>query len=95
MAARQKGWFTSVADSLGLTGAAAAAAAAMEDAVYGSPSYGSSEEGEEYGAYRRVGRRQRGAARRPGYGSRGMEGGKVSADRALVPVAAARRVWER
>ena len=94
MAQRQQGWFTSVADSLGLSGAAAAAAAAMEEAVYGSPSYGSSGE-EEYGAYRRVGRRQRAAARRPGSGSRGQEGGKVLADRALVPVAAARRVWER
>ena len=87
---QQQGWFSFVADKLGINDAAARMAAAMEETVSGSASE------DEYSGYQRVGRRRR--ARQPdagSYGARGDNGGRVPADRALVPAAVARRRWEK
>lgn len=86
---QQQGWFQSIADKLGINEAAARMYASMDEAVTGGPE-------DEYSGYQRVGRRQR--TRRPdsgSYGARGDNGGRVPADRALVPAAVARRRWER
>lgn len=88
---QQQGWFSTIADKLGINGAAARMYASMDEAVYGSSS-----EDDEFAGYQRVGRRKR--AMRPDagtYGARGANGGRVPADRALVPAAVGRRVWER
>jgi ferredoxin len=92
LAQKQRGWFSQVAEKLGVADAAARAFASMSETVDGS--YSSSED--EYAGYKKVGRRRR--SRRPDvdtYGSRGDNGGRVPPDRALVPVVASRRVWER
>jgi len=67
----------------------------MQKAVNESVTGNASEE-EEYAAYRRVGRRQRFRTQKDAmYGSRGDNGGRVPADRAMVLAGSTRRVWER
>lgn len=88
---QQQGWFSQLADKLGITGATAWAYAAAEASTGG----GSSED--ELASYRRVGKRRRN--RRPypeAYGARGENGGGVPAERALVPVSASSsKPWQR
>lgn len=91
---RQTGWFSSFADRIGLSDAASKIYASMDATVNGNIS--SSDEEDSMMGYRRVGKRRR--ARRmesSGYGARGDNGGRVPADRALVPAAMGRKVWER
>jgi ferredoxin len=92
---QQQGWFSTIADKLGINEAAAKMYASMDEAVYGS-SMSSDDDSSEYAGYQRVGRRTR--AKRPdgeSYGARGANGGRVPDDRALVPASGSRRVWER
>lgn len=88
---KQSGWFGDLANKLGMADAAARMYAAMDAQVSGSSSE------EEYSGYQRVGRRRRvrQKERSSSYGARGDNGGRVPADRALVPVAARSKVWER
>lgn len=85
---QQQGWFQSIADKLGINDAAARMYASMDEVVSGGE--------DEYSGYQRVGRRKRSRTPDSGsYGTRGDNGGRVPAERALVPAAIARRKWER
>ena len=86
---QQQGWFQGIADKLGINDAAKRVYQSMDEIVSGSVD-------DEYSGYQRVGRRKR--TRKPdsgSYGARGENGGRVPADRALVPAAVGRRRWER
>lgn len=90
LAQKQYGWFDDLAKKFGIEDAATRLKQSMESSVMGSMS------DEEYDSYRRVGKRKR-TRRRDGdmYGSRGDNGGRVPSDRAIVPAAVGKRVWER
>ena len=95
---QQQGWFSSIADKLGINEAAAKIYASMDENLAGGSFSGtSSSEEDEYSGYQRVGRRRRTRTRRDdgNYGARGENGGRVPAERALVPVAVGRRAWEK
>lgn len=90
LARQQKGWFENVMAKLGMDDLGAKAFSAMNESVNGSGS------DEEYASYQKVGRRQR--RRRPDsvrYGTRGMNGGRVPEERALVHVGATFPPWKK
>lgn len=90
VAEQQASWFDAVADKLGINDAAAKIKAQVESTV------SSVDSEDEYSGYRQVGKRRRN--RQPAaatYGRRGPEGGYVPRERALVPVAAEKKRWER
>jgi len=78
---------------LGVADAAARMKQSVESSVTGSMSE------DEYDGYRKVGKRKRDKQKREAsgvYGSRGDNGGRVPADRAIVPAALGqKKVWER
>lgn len=87
---RQDGWFSTFAAKFGISNLSAAAAGAVNEAVFGSSD-------EEYASFNKVGRRRRSKQRVDGsYGARGgAGGGKVPRERALVPTGAPLRPWRR
>lgn len=90
LARQQRGWFEDVMSKLGIDELSAKAFASMNETIDSSYS------DDEYSAYQKVGRRQR--RRRPdatSYGSRGMNGGRVAQERALVHVGAALPSWKK
>jgi ferredoxin len=97
MKQQQGWWFSTIADKLGINEAAAKIYASMdENLAGGSYSSASSSEDDEFSRYQRVGRRRRSRTRDgENYGARGDNGGRVPSERALVPVAASRRAWEK
>ncbi|KAG7671360.1 hypothetical protein Ndes2526B_g02141 [Nannochloris sp. 'desiccata'] len=95
---QQGWWFSKVADKLGINEAAGKIYASMDENLNGGGRYSSasSSEEDEYSGYQRVGRRRRSRTRDgENYGARGDNGGRVPAERALVPVAVGRRAWEK
>lgn len=89
LANQQTGWFNEMAEKLGINDAAAKIKSQMEASVSGSESE------DEYSAYKRVGKRRRSRQPSTSYGARGQQGGYVPRERSLVPVAAAKKTWER
>ena len=93
LAQRQSGWFDDLVQKLGVADAAARMKQSVESSVTGSMSE------DEYDGYRKVGKRKRYKQKREAsgvYGSRGDNGGRVPADRAIVPAALGqKKVWER
>jgi ferredoxin len=94
---QQQGWFSTIADKLGINEAASKIYASMDENLNGGAINSSAScEEDEYSGYQRVGRRRRNRTRDgENYGARGDNGGRVPAERALVPVAVGRREWEK
>jgi curved DNA-binding protein CbpA len=94
---QQQGWFSSIADKLGINEAAAKIYASMDENLAGGSYSASSSEEDEFNRYQRVGRRRRSRTRDgENYGSRGDNGGRVPSERALVPVSSGgRRAWQK
>jgi ferredoxin len=91
LAKKQMGWFDDIVQRFGVADAAERMKQSVQSSVTGSLS------DDEYEAYARVGKRKRTKRRTEDgtYGARGMNGGKVPAERAIVVSAGGRKVWER
>lgn len=96
VASRQMGWFRDAMGRVGLSSVADSIAASMDQVATSTMGsvLGSMDDGGEYAQYRMVGRRKRGKQAVDGvFGARGMNGGKVPLERALVLAASTKQPW--
>lgn len=89
LAKRQYGWFDDLVQKLGVADAAARMRESVESSVTGSLSE------DEYDGYNRVGKRKRFTKRRSSESLDGFHGGRVPSDRAIVPAALGKKVWDK